>query len=437
MIQVERLSELTEEKRKRILERTRLDIEKARESVQEIIRAVQNRGDEAVVEYTRKLDKVELSASELRITENEIKDAYSQIPASLLRAMQHAARNIERFHRFQLEGQDQEIEIQPGIKLSRVHRPIERIGIYIPGGTYPYPSTALMTIVPARVAGVREIVVCSPPREKGMIPPAVLVSCNLAGATEIYRIGGAQAIAAMAYGTASLHKVAKIFGPGNIYITAAKILAFPDVDIDMPAGPSEVLVLADEEADPMLIAADMISQAEHGPAGSSPAVLVTSSALLADRVRDEICRMVKEAPNRDEIEASLNNCGALLLADDLDDAVAFANEYAPEHLEIMLSNPEEILEKVVNAGTILLGDYSPVAAGDYATGANHVLPTSGFAKTRGGLSIQDFTKVITLQHLSKEGLEAIRETINTLANTEHLHAHGKAIDLRFQPRNKA
>jgi histidinol dehydrogenase len=294
-----------------------------------------------------------------------------------------------------------------------------------------------MTIIPARVAGVSEVVVCSPPREKGTIPPAVLVSCHLAGATEIYRIGGPQAIAAMAYGTASLHKVAKIFGPGNIYITAAKILAFPDVDIDMPAGPSEVLVLADEKADPRLIAADMISQAEHGPAGSSPAVLVTDSALLADRVRYEICRMVKEAPNRREIEASLNNCGALLLADDLDNALAFANEFAPEHLEIMLSDPKAVLERVVNAGTILLGDYSPVAAGDYATGANHVLPTGGFAKTRGGLSIQDFTKVITVQHLSKKGLEALRETVGTLAHAEQLSAHENAVSLRFQHRNEA
>jgi len=435
LLEVVRLSELKKEERRRILERARLDIEGVRARVQEIIRDVQNRGDEAVMEYTRRIDNVKLSASELRVTENEIKDAYSQIPSPLLRAMQHAAGNIERFHRFQLE-EDQQIEVQPGITLSRIRRPIERVGVYIPGGAYPYPSTALMTVIPARIAGVREIVVCSPPREERTVPPIVLVSSHLAGATEIYRIGGAQAIAAMAYGTGSIPKVAKIFGPGNIYVTAAKILVFPDVDIDMPAGPSEILVLADKEADPRLIAADMISQAEHGPAGSSPAVLVTNSASLADRVRDKICRMVEQTSNRHDIEASLNNCGALIVAEDLDDALDFINEFAPEHLEIMVSNPKEVLDKIRNAGTILLGDNSPVAASDYATGANHVLPTSGFARTRGGLSVRDFTKEITLQHLSKNGLQNLRETVNTLADAERLDAHRRAIDIRFEEKSR-
>ena len=436
MLRVRRLSKLNQEERKKILERATVDIETVRDSVLKIIQNVREKGNKALIEYTKRFDGVELAASEIRTAKGEIKDAYSAISSSLLKALKHAARNIERFHRSQLTLQDQDIEIEQGIVLTRLRRPIERIGAYIPGGAYAYPSTALMTIIPARVSGVSEIVVCSPPRYKGTIPPSILVSCDLAGATEIYKIGGAQAIAAMAYGTESLPKVDKIFGPGNIYVTAAKLLIFPDVDIEMPAGPSEVLVLADESADPRLIAADMISQAEHGPEGASPAILVTTSASLAGSVQSELSRMVKEAPNKHEIEASLNNCGGLLFAEDLEDALDFINEYAPEHLEIMVSKPSKILDRIVNAGTIFLGKYSPVAAGDYATGANHVLPTGGYARTRSGLSTEDFTKKITIQHLSKKGLRNLKETIVTLADAEGLYAHGRAVDIRFQEKSK-
>ncbi len=432
MLRVRNLIELNQEERRQILERTSVDIEAIRGSVQRIVKDVQERGDKALIEYTKRFDKVDLTASQMKVTESEIKDAYSKTPSSLLEALEHSARNIERFHRSQLTMQDQEIEIQQGIVLSRVRRPIGRVGIYIPGGVYPYPSTALMTIIPARVAGVNQIVVCSPPRHEGTIPPSILVSCDLAGATEIYKAGGAQAIAAMAYGTESLPRVDKIFGPGNPYVTTAKLLIFPKIDIDLPAGPSEVLVLADDSADARLIAADMISQAEHGPEGASPAILVTDSASLADKVQNEIERMLEKAPNRRGIEASLDSCGAILLAKDLDEALKFVNQYAPEHLEIMVMNPTRILDGVANAGSILVGDYSPVAAGDYATGANHVLPTGGHAKTRSGLSVEDFIKTITVQRLSKKGLENLKKTINVLADAEKLHAHGRAVDIRFQ-----
>jgi len=433
---VRKLSKLNQEERKKILERATVNIDTVRDSTLKIIQNVREKGNKALIEYTRKFDGVELAASEIRISEGEIKDAYSEIPSSLLKALKHATGNIERFHRSQLTPQDQEIEIEQGIVLTRLRRPIERIGAYIPGGAYAYPSTALMTIIPARISGVSQIAVCSPPRYKGTIPPSILVSCDLAGATEIYKIGGAQAIAAMAYGTESIPKVDKIFGPGNIYVTAAKLLIFPDVDIEMPAGPSEVLVLADETANPKLIAADMISQAEHGPEGASTAILVTTSASLVGRVQIELSRMVTEAPNKREIETSLENCGVLLLTKDMEEALDFINEYAPEHLELMVSKPFKILDRVFNAGTIFLGDYSPVAAGDYATGANHVLPTGGYARTRSGLSVEDFTKRITIQHLSKKGLKNLRETIVTLADAEGLDAHGEAVNIRFQKKSR-
>ncbi|UCD73736.1 MAG: histidinol dehydrogenase [Candidatus Bathyarchaeota archaeon] len=430
-----RIEELGEE-RDRIIERTRLDIEEVRENVQKIINDVKTRGDKAVVEYTRRFDETELSPQEMEVAEAEIQDAYSKISPTLLKAFQHMKKNLERFHKFQLITVGRRIKIESGVILSRIWRPIERVGVYIPGGSYPYPSTALMTIVPACVSGVREIVVCSPPRYEGSIPSSILVACHLAGATRIYRIGGAQGIAAMAYGTESVPKVDKILGPGNIYVTAAKLLIFPEVDIDLPAGPSEVLVIADERADPRLIAADLISQAEHGPAGASPAILVTDSKPLANRVRNELQQMIEESPNRSEIEASLNNYGALLVANDLDSALEFVNEYAPEHLQIMTRKPSKVLDKVINAGTVFLGPFSPVAVGDYATGANHVLPTGGFARTQSGLSVDDFIKVMTVQELSKNGLKQLKETVTTLADTEGLYAHSKAIEARFQEKEK-
>lgn len=435
MLEVMRLEELGEE-RSRIIQRTKLDIEEVRESVQRIIEDVRTRGDKAVVEYTKRFDETELSPQGIAVLEAEIHDAYSKISPSLLKALQHAKKNLERFHRFQLTALGQKIEIESGVMLSRIWRPIERVGVYIPGGSYPYPSTALMTIVPAYVSGVNEIVVCSPPRYEGSIPPSILVACHLAGATKIYRTGGAQSIAAMTYGTESIPKVNKIFGPGNIYVTAAKLLVFPEVDIDLPAGPSEVLVIADEDADPILIAADLISQAEHGPAGASSAILVTDSESLADRVRNELYQMIRESPNRSEIEASLKNYGALLVADDLDGALEFVNEYAPEHLQIMTRKPSKVLDRITNAGTVFLGPFSPVAVGDYATGANHVLPTGGSARTQSGLSVEDFIKVMTVQELSKNGLKQLEETVTTLADAERLYAHRRAIEVRFQEKSE-
>lgn len=435
MLEARRLEELGEE-RSRIIERTGFDIGEVRESVQRIIDDVKTRGDEAVIKYTRRFDKTELSPQEIEVAKTEIQDAYSRISPNLLKALQHARKNLERFHKFQLATIERKIKIESGVILRRIWRPIERVGVYIPGGSYPYPSTALMTIVPAYVSGVREIVVCSPPRYEGSIPPSILTACHLAGATKIYRIGGAQGVAAMAYGTESVPKVDKILGPGNIYVTAAKLLIFPEVDIDLPAGPSEVLIIADEKADPRLIAADLVSQAEHGPAGASSAILVTDSDSLADRVRNELHQMIEKSPNRDEIEASLDNYGALLIADDLDNAIEFVNEYAPEHLQIITRDPPKILDKVINAGTVFLGPFSPVAVGDYATGANHVLPTSGFARTQSGLSVEDFIKIMTVQELSKNGLKQLKETVTTLADAEGLYAHSKAIKVRFPEKDK-
>ena len=409
----------------RVIERS-LDLESVFDIVRPILRDVKENGDSALIEYTKRFDNFDLISENIKISENEIIDAYSNVSDPFLSAIRHAHKNIEKFHREQFKQikKSWKIETEKGISITEKIAAIESIGAYVPGGIASYPSTVLMTCIPAKIANVERIVVVSPPP----ISPAVLVACDLCGVNEIYRVGGAQAIAALAYGTESVRRVDKIIGPGNRYVMAAKLLVFGIVTIDMPAGPSEVLIIADSEANPRFIAADILAQAEHDP--DAQCILVTDSKEIADEVDNEIKNQIEDLKRREVITQSLEN-SYLVLTRDMNEAIEFSNLYAPEHLEIMTKNPEEIAEKIKNAGAIFLGNYSPVPAGDYASGGNHVLPTGGTARFSSELGVRDFLRCYSIQKISKAGLSRLRKTIETLAEVETLDAHSNAVKKRF------
>lgn len=410
----------------KVIERS-LDLGSIFDMVRPILRDVKENGDSALIEYTKKFDNFDLTSENMKISENKIKEAYSNVSDPFLSAIKHAHRNIEKFHREQFKQikKSWKIEIEKGVSITEKIAAIESIGAYVPGGIASYPSTVLMTCVPAKLANVERIVVVSPPP----ISPAVLVACDLCEVNEIYQMGGAQAIAALAYGTESVRRVDKIIGPGNKYVMAAKLLVFGIVAIDMPAGPSEVLIIADSEANPRFIAADILAQAEHDP--DAQCILVTDSKEIADGVDKEIENQIRDLKRREVITQSLES-SYLVLTRDMNEAIEFSKLYAPEHLEIMTQNPEKIAEKIKNAGTIFLGNYSPVSAGDYASGGNHVLPTGGAARFSSELGVRDFLKGHSIQKISKEGLSILRETIETLAEAEALDAHSKAVKKRFE-----
>jgi histidinol dehydrogenase len=340
-----------------------------------------------------------------------------------------AAENIFAFHGEQRERDFWLTEVTPGVLVGQKVVPLESVGAYVPGGRASYPSSALMTVIPAKVAGVPRIVVCTPPGSDGQINPLTLVAADMAGADEIYKLGGVQAVAAMAFGTESIDRVHKIVGPGNVYVTAAKLLVRETVEIDFPAGPSEVLIIADRSADPGVLAADMIAQAEHDP--NSMAVLVTTDELMAQAVAEEMYIQAEAAARQEIVKQSLEHC-AVLVASSLEDAVDFSNAFAPEHLEIITVNPMEVLEDVQNAGSVFLGGFTPVAAGDYASGTNHVLPTSGYARVFSGLNVDHFTKKITVQMISEDGLHALKNSIVPLAEAEGLFAHAESVKRRLE-----
>jgi histidinol dehydrogenase len=339
-----------------------------------------------------------------------------------------AASNIQKFHEKQ-KSSDWYAEISEGITLGQKITPLKRVGAYVPGGRAAYPSTALMTIIPARVAGVDEITVCTPPRSDGSIHPLTLAACHIAGADHIFKVGGVQAIAAMTYGTATIPKVDKIVGPGNAYVTAAKILVRNECEIDFPAGPSEVLIIADETADPSNIAWDLLAQCEHDPKATS--ILTTTSPSLATKVEEIITTELENCEREEIIKQSLQNA-AILTASTMNECIEFSNNFAPEHLEIITRNPQEVLEKIQHAGSIFIGNYAPVSAGDYASGTNHVLPTAGYARAYSGLNIDHFTKKTTIQIINKKGLATLKDTIIHLAEAEGLYAHAKAVKKRFE-----
>jgi histidinol dehydrogenase len=405
--------------------RRRTSIESAMGPAKRIADDVKANGDAAVSKYTKQFDSVELSSFE--VTEDEIDAAIELIDEETIQYLENAIDNIETFHSLQLPQGDLWLtEIAPGIRLGMKYTPLSRIGAYVPGGTGSYPSSALMLVVPAKVAGVEDVIACTPPRKDGTVHPLTITALALAEADRIYKAGGVQAIAAMAYGTESIPKVEKIVGPGNAYVTAAKMYVRGVCEIDMPAGPSEVAVIADENANPVLIAADMIAQCEHDV--NAMAVLLTPSMNLAMAVEAEVKRQTETAARKQIIEKAGK---VFFVADDMGQAIAACNEIAPEHVEIMVTNPLPVLNGLKNAGTIYVGEYAPVAAGDYASGANHVLPTGGFAKTFSGMNTMQFLKMTSVQMIDREGLESIKDTITALAGIEGFDAHAKSVARRF------
>ena len=395
--------------------------------VKKILDNVKDKGDKAVRKYTKEFDGVKLK--KLTVSEKEIKAAENSLTQELKNAIQQSKSNIEKFHCSQIEG-TKVIETMPGINCWRRSVGIEKVGIYIPGGTAPLFSTVLMLAIPAAIAGCKEIILCTPPSKDGSINPAILYAANLCGVKKIFKAGGVQAIAAMAYGTETIPKVFKIFGPGNQYVTAAKQLIQKEgVAIDMPAGPSEVLVIADETAVPEFVAADLLSQAEHG--ADSQVILLTTSEKVAEKVQVCIKEQLKELPRKEIAEKALANSKIVLL-NSTDEAIELSNLYAPEHLIISCRNAEELTGKIISAGSVFIGDYSPESVGDYASGTNHTLPTNGYAVMYSGVSVDSFVKKVTFQQLTKEGLTNIGNAVMQMAEAEGLDAHKNAVAIRLK-----
>ena len=383
-------------------------------------------GDKALKSYTAKFDGAELD--NLLVSEQEFAEATASTPNNLKAAIDNAAQNIYKFHKVQ-ETEEEKIETQPGVECWRKVTPIEKVGLYIPGGTAPLFSTVLMLAIPAKIAGCKEIVLCTPPNKEGKINPAILYAASSVGCTKVFKLGGIQAIGAMTYGTGSVPSVYKIFGPGNQFVTAAKQMASLDgVAIDMPAGPSEVLVYGDETGNADFIASDLLSQAEHG--ADSQVVFVTCVASLIDDVKEAVLKQLAELPRKDVASKALDN-STLILMNNEAEALELINEYGPEHLIIGAKNEELFMNSVTNAGSVFLGNYTPESAGDYASGTNHTLPTNGYAKSYSGVSLESFTKKITYQRISKEGLKALGPTIEIMAEAEELFAHKNAVTLRL------
>ncbi len=397
-------------------------------SVKAIISQVEKDGDKALVELALKFDKAKLTPKTLRVNEEEIKEAYKKTSQKQVDAIKFMQEKVSTFQKQQLN-QTETKTTDDGITVQTVLRPIESVGCYVPGGQAAYPSTLVMTAVPAKVAGVPRVVVCSPSDAEGKVNPLVLVAADICGVDEVYKVGGAQSIAALAYGTETIKPVRKIVGPGSKYVTAAKVLVSKDVAIDMPAGPSEVLVLADETANARLIAFDMISQAEHG--GDSVAGLITTDEKIARQVQENLSRLAASAERGEKISASLEKYGFIIVCNSMGEAAGLVNKFAPEHLEVMTAKPKEIADKLT-AGLILIGAYSPVALSDYGSGTNHVLPTGGFAQAFSGLSALDFTRRVSIVESSKAGLEKVKDSIKVMAEAENLPNHYKAIQARFE-----
>lgn len=425
MMLFKKLSDVSEAEMQKLLSRGS-GLEDVAKTVSAVLSDVRTKGDAALREYTAKFDKVELANFE--VSEEEFEMALSEISPELLDHLKAAAANIQSFHEAQLPEATWFMELKPGIVLGQKATPLESVGAYAPGGRASYPSTVLMTVIPARVAGVKQVIVCTPPRPDGSVHPLTLAAAKVAGADKVFKLGGVQAIGAMAYGTETVPKVDKIVGPGNVFVTSAKMQIRDVAEIDFPAGPSEVLIIADESADVVMAASDIIAQAEHDP--NSVSILVTGSDTLAEAVKKEVLVQAEQTARSSIVKASLENA-AILIADSLEQCISFSNKFAPEHLEIMVSDPDFVLDRIKNAGSIFVGNYSPVPAGDYASGTNHVLPTSGYARVYSGLNINHFIKYSSIQRISKSGLEILKETVIALAEEEGLHAHADAIRTRF------
>ena len=399
----------------------RSDLDRVKGPVSEIIGRVRREGDTALLDLTKKFDGIDLA--EIAVPDEEREAAYDLVDAELIESLVQAEVRISRFHELQRSRDLWLQEVEPGITLGVRTTPLSRVGAYVPGGRAAYPSTALMCTIPAVVAGVGEICCCTPPP----VSPITLAALDIAGVGEIYRVGGAQAIAAMAIGTETIPAVEKIVGPGNVYVTVAKMLLRDEAEIDFPAGPSEIAIIADDTANPTFIAADILAQAEHDP--SAACVLVTTDATLADSVGAEVKRMAAGAVRREIVEEALGHSG-YIIAGDLDEAVEVVDGIAPEHLSIQVRDPLDILTRIKNAGSIFVGPYAAVACGDYASGTNHVLPTAGYARLYSGLDVNHFCRRSTVQVITREGLEAIGDAVETIADAEGLHAHAESVRVR-------
>ena len=428
---------LTKESTKDILEnllkRSPNNYGKFEAAVADILANVKEKGDEALFSYTKEFDKVEVTPETIRVTEEEIEEAYKAVDASLLEVIRKALVNIRSYHEKQRQN-SWFTSTENGTMLGQKVTPLNRVGVYVPGGKAVYPSSVLMNIVPAKVAGVPHIVMTTPPGKDGKVNPSTLVAAKEAGADEIYKVGGAQAIGALAYGTASIPKVDKIVGPGNIFVALAKKAVYGHVSIDSIAGPSEILVLADETANAHYVAADLLSQAEHDEMAS--ALLITTSTELAQNVEKEIEGYLKVLSRKEIIEKSLENFGYILIAEDMDEAIEAANEIASEHMEIVTKNAFEVMMKVRNAGAIFIGEYSSEPLGDYFAGPNHVLPTNGTAKFFSALSVDDFIKKSSIVYYSRSALQEIHKDIIRFASSEQLTAHANSIAVRFEEEDK-
>lgn len=428
-----RIQHLSRDARQNILEdllkRSPNQYPEYEKAVAEILEHVRKERDKALFEYTERFDKAQIDAETIRVTEEEIDEAYRLVPPELLEIIRKALHNIEDYHKKQK--QYSWFDSKPdGTILGQKVTPLWRVGVYVPGGKAAYPSSVLMNIVPAKVAGVEEIIMVTPPGRDGKVTPNTLVAAKEAGATAIYKVGGAQAIGALAYGTESIPKVDKIVGPGNIYVALAKKAVYGHVSIDAVAGPSEILVIADETANPRYVAADLLSQAEHDELAS--AILVTTSETLAQAVSEQTDAFIEELSRGEIIRKSLDHYGYILVADTMDEAIEIANEIASEHLEIQTANPYDVMTKIRNAGAIFIGEYSSEPLGDYFAGPNHVLPTNGTAKFFSPLSVDDFIKKSSIISYSREALEPIYKDIVQFATSEQLTAHANSIQVRFE-----
>ena len=427
-----RILKLTKDSKQNILEnllkRSPNNYTEYESSVNEIINNVRENRDKAIFDYTKKFDKADIDASNIRVTKEEIQEAYDKVDEKLLAVIKKSLVNIKKYHEKQL--QNSWFISEDGIILGQKVTALEKAGVYVPGGKAVYPSSVLMNVLPAKVAGVDKIVMCTPPGADGKVYPSTLVAANEAGVDEIYKVGGAQAIAAMAFGTESVPKVDKIVGPGNIFVALAKKAVFGYVSIDSIAGPSEILVLADETANPRYVAADLLSQAEHDEMAS--AILITTSKELAEKVSDEVEGFVKVLSRKEIIQKSLDNYGYILVADNMDDAIDAVNEIASEHMEIVTKDPFTVMTRIRNAGAIFIGEYSSEPLGDYFAGPNHVLPTNGTAKFFSALSVDDFIKKSSIISYSREALEKVHTDIEQFAQCEQLTAHANSIKVRFE-----
>ncbi|MCZ9956859.1 histidinol dehydrogenase [Brachyspira hyodysenteriae] len=409
-----------------ILLRSQFSHDDVNEKVKAILEDVKQNGDNALKKYSKMFDNAEIDT--LEVTEKEIEEAYNRVDEKFKETLKLAYNNIEKFHKKQLRNSYITNE-EDGIVMGQIINPIEKVGVYIPGGTAVYPSTVLMNVIPAKVAGVNEIILVSPPNKEGKINDNILAAAKIAGVNRVFKTGGAQAIAALSYGTESIPKVYKIVGPGNIYVAMAKRLVYGEVSIDMVAGPSEVLIIADETANHIHIASDMLAQSEHDKLASS--ILVTTSKEIAEKTKEELYKQLEKLSRKDIAMESIENNGRIIITETIDEAIYINNEIAPEHLEISIKEPFSVLSKIKNAGSIFLGDYTPEALGDYLSGANHVIPTSGTAKFASPLSVDDFIKKSYITYYTKDALEKVKDNIINFAEHESLEAHANSVKVRF------